>query len=309
LNLPLIALSQVTGEKMKFGVNTFIWSAGFDQSNFPLLPVIKEAGFDGVEVPLFRPAEFAASAIRKATEANGLECNVCTVMVDGLNLISEDADIRRKTRQHLRDVIKVAAEAGAKIVAGPIYSPVGYLPGRRRTANEWKWAIEGYQSVGGTLAANRVTLAIEPLNRFETYFLNTAADASALAEQVGDPNVGILFDTFHANIEEKNIAAGYRTVGKHLKLVHTCENDRGIPGSGHVEWKEVFQALRDLKYDGWLTIESFGFALGDLSAAAAIWRDIERTPDSIAFEGVKFLKKNVAAGTTPSTTKLIAGKD
>jgi D-psicose/D-tagatose/L-ribulose 3-epimerase len=282
---------------MKFGVNTFIWSAAFDQSNFGLLPLIKEAGFDGIEVPLLRPEAFAASSIRQATQAHGLECNACTVLVDGLSLISESADVRRSTRLHLKDVAKAASEAGVKIVAGPLFSPVGYLPGRRRTGDEWKWAVEGFQSVGDTLAATGVTFAIEPLNRFETYFLNTAADAAALAKEIGHPNIGILFDTFHANIEEKSIAAGYRTVGPYLKHVHTCENDRGIPGSGHVEWKEVFQALRDLKYDGWLTIEGFGFALKDLSAAAAIWRDIERTPESIAFEGVKFLKKSVAEPT------------
>ncbi len=118
-----------------------------------------------------------------------------------------------------------------------------------------------------------MTLAIELLNRFETYFLNTAADAAALCDQVGHPNVGILFDTFRANIEEKDIAAGYITLGKHLKHVHTCENDHGTPGSGHVEWSAVFPALRDLDYDGWLVIESFSFALGDLSAAACLWRD------------------------------------
>ena len=278
---------------MKFGVNTFIWSATFDSSNFGLLPLIKEAGFDGVEVPLLRPEAFAASSIRQATEAHGLECNACTVLVDGLSLISESADIRRRTRLHLEDVAKAAADAGIAIVAGPLFSPVGYLPGRRRTSDEWKWAVEGFQSVGDTLAAHKVTFAIEPLNRFETYFLNTATDAAALAQEIGHPNIGILFDTFHANIEEKSIAEGYRTVGPHLKHVHTCENDRGIPGSGHVEWKEVFQALRDLKYDDWLTIEGFGFALKELSAAAAIWRDIERTPESIAFEGVKFLKRSV----------------
>jgi D-psicose/D-tagatose/L-ribulose 3-epimerase len=281
-------------EEMKFGVNTFIWSATFEPAHFGLLPAIKEAGFDGVEIPLFRPQDLAAAAIRKATEANGLECNACTVLVDGLSLISPSADIRRKTITHLQDIAKAAAEAGIKIVAGPLYSPVGYLPGRRRTSDEWQWAVEGFQSIGDTLAAHDVTFAIEPLNRFETYFLNTAADAARLSEEIGHPNIGILFDTFHANIEEKDIAAGYRTVGAQLKHVHTCENDRGIPGSGHVEWKQVFAALRELKYDGWLTIESFGFALGDLSAAAAIWRDIERTPESIAFEGVKFLKKSVA---------------
>jgi D-psicose/D-tagatose/L-ribulose 3-epimerase len=280
--------------KMKFGVNTFIWSGTFDQSNFGLLPVIKEAGFDGVEIPLFRAKDFQAASIRKAVEAHGLECNACTVLVDGFNLISDSPDMRRRTREHLEDLVKVAAEAGVGIIAGPLFSPVGYLPGRRRTNDEWNWAVEGFQSLGDTLAAHKVTFAIEPLNRFETYFLNTAADAAKLAEQIGHPNIGILFDTFHANIEEKQIAAGYLTVGPHLKHVHTCENDRGIPGSGHVEWDQVFQALHSMNYDGWLTIEGFGFALKEVSAAAAIWRDIERTPESIAFEGVQFLKRKVA---------------
>jgi D-psicose/D-tagatose/L-ribulose 3-epimerase len=278
---------------MKFGVNTFIWSATFDPSHFSLLPTIKEAGFDGVEVPLLHPQTFHAAEIRKATEANGLECNACSILADGLSLISADPEIRRQARQRLKDIANAAAEAGIGIVCGPLYSPVGYLPGRRRTDDEWKWAVEGLQSVGDTLDACNVTFAVEPINRFETFFLNTAADAAKLAREINHPKIGILFDTFHANIEEKSIANGYRTVAPYLKHVHTCENDRGMPGTGHVEWKEVFQTLHDLNYDGWLTIESFGFGLKELSAAASIWRDIEKTPESIAFEGVKFLKSNV----------------
>jgi D-psicose/D-tagatose/L-ribulose 3-epimerase len=278
---------------MKFGVNTFIWTANFDRSHLPLLPQLKAGGFDGVEVPLFRPAEFATADIAKGLAENGLECTICSVLTGGLSMISDDAAVRRKTRVHMEECVKTAAEVGAKIMAGPLYSPVGYLPGRRRTADEWKWAVDCYQSLGPVLQQYGVTIAIEPLNRFETYFLNTAQDAAALCDQIDHPNVGVLFDTFHANIEEKDIAQGYRTVGRHLKHVHTCENDRGIPGTGHVEWKSVFQALHDLKYDGWLTIESFGFALGELSAAASIWRDIAPTPESIAYEGVKFLRKSV----------------
>jgi len=278
---------------MKFGVNTFIWSAQYDDQVRAMLPAIKEQGFDGVEVPLFRPSEFPSAQIRKDTEAYGLEYAVCSVLLPGLSLIDDDARVRHQTQQHLRDTILAASDAGITLIAGPLYCPVGYLPGRRRTDDEWSRAIEGYQSIADVLVKNNVTLAIEPLNRFETFFLNTAADAAALCDRVGHPNIGILFDTFHANIEEKDIARGYRMVGKHLKHVHTCENDRGIPGSGHVEWNAVFQALQDLHYDGWLTIESFGFAIGELSAAAAIWRDIERTPESIAFDGVRFLKAGV----------------
>ena len=278
---------------MKFGVNTFIWTAVFDSAHVPLLPKIKAQGFDGVEVSMFNPAEFATAVIRKGVEANGLEVTICSVIPGGLNMISDDAAVRAKTRTHMQDCIKTADDGGARLIAGPLYSPVGYLPGRRRTADEWKWAVECYQSLGGLLEKHNVTIAIEPLNRFETYFLNTAADAVKLCDEINHPRVGILFDTFHANIEEKDIAAGYRTVARHLKHVHTCENDRGIPGSGHVEWPAVFQALRDLKYDGWLTIESFGFTLGELSAAAAIWRDLAPEPEDIAFEGVKFLKKHM----------------
>ena len=278
---------------LKFGVNTYIWSAEFTRAQLPLLPRIKAGGFDGFEVAIFRPVDFAAAEIRRGAEANGLEVTACSIFLDGASLVGAEPEARRKARVHLDAAIKSAAEAGVRLLAGPLYSPVGYLPGRRRTNDEWKWAIEGYQGAIAALEAHDVTLAIEPLNRFETYFLNTAADAKALCDAVNHPRVGILFDTFHANIEEKDVAAGYRTVGRHLKHVHTCENDRGTPGSGHVDWPGVFSALRDLHYDGWVTIESFGFALGDLSAAAAIWRDIEPDPESIAFDGVKFLHRHL----------------
>jgi D-psicose/D-tagatose/L-ribulose 3-epimerase len=227
---------------------------------------------------------------------NDLECNTVSIFVDGLSAISDNATIRKRSIQWLKDAIAITAECGGDTIAGPLYCPVGYLPGRRRTADEWSWAIEAYQQVGDTLTAHNVSLAIEPLNRFETFFLNTAEDAALLAEEVGHPNVGILYDTFHANIEEKSIAAGLLKVGKHLKLIHTCENDRGIPGSGHVEWASVFDAIRQLRYDGWLTIESFGFALPDLSAASAIWRDIESSPSAIAYEGVRFLREATGYG-------------
>ncbi len=277
---------------MKFGVNTFIWTAVFDGSHLPLLPKIKAAGFDGVEVSMFDPAKFEAEVIRKGLEENGLECTICSVLSQEVSMISADPGARKRARIHLSDCAKKAADVGAKIIAGPLYSPVGYLPGRRRTEDEWKWAVDCYREIGPTLTKNGVTIAVEPLNRFETYFLNTAADAVKLCDEIGHPNVGILFDTFHANIEEKDIANGYRTVARHLKHVHTCENDRGIPGTGHIPWTSVFQALQEIGYDGWLTIESFGFSLGELSAAASIWRDIAPKPEDIAFEGVKFVREH-----------------
>lgn len=278
---------------LKFGINTFLWTTVFDESQFKLLPAVREHGFDGVEVSLFRPRDFAASQIRRALAAERLECTVCAVLPKGFSLISEEAGVRRETVAHLKACIESTAETGAHIIAGPLYAPVGFLPGRRRTEDEWKYAVEGYQQLGEALERFDVQLCIEPLNRFETFFLNTTADAVRLCEQVGHPNAGILWDSFHANIEEKDPAAALLAAGKYVKHVHTCENDRGTPGTGHVPWNDLFRSLRELNYDGWLTIESFGFALGELSAAASIWRDLEVQPDDIAWRGVQFLKQQV----------------
>jgi D-psicose/D-tagatose/L-ribulose 3-epimerase len=280
---------------MKFGVNTLLWTAGFDRSHLDLLPKVKAAGFDGIEIARFDFAGFPAAEIRKQADANGLECLFCSALTGELSLVSDDADIRRRAVSFVRDGVQVAAELGAKTMAGPYCAPVGQLLGRRRTEDEWKRAVEGLRSLGDTLAACDVTLAVEPLNRFETYFLNTAADAALLCDEVGHPSIGVLFDTFHANIEEKTVTDAVRTLGRHVKHVHTCENDRGIPGSGHVAWGELFPALGAIGYDGWLVIESFGFAIKEIAAAACIWRDLAPSPEAIAFDGVKFLKRSAAA--------------
>jgi D-psicose/D-tagatose/L-ribulose 3-epimerase len=280
---------------MKFGVNTLIWAESFTAELLPLLPRIKAAGFDGIECLILDPAQFAVHDLRRGLADNDLELTTCTVVPHDGNLISDDPAIRANGIEQMRVKIATVAEAGARMIAGPVFSPVGHLPGRRRTPEEWKRAVAAYHAISPSLVQHGVTLAIEPLNRFETYFLNTAADAAKLCAEVDHPNVGVLFDTFHANIEEKDISAGYRTVAPFLKHVHTCENDRGTPGSGHVEWDAVFRTLRDIHYDGWLTIESFGFALPNLSAAAAIWRDIEPSPDEIAFKGIEFLKRQTAS--------------
>ena len=155
--------------------------------------------------------------------------------------------------------------------------------------------MEFFRALVPALRDNGVTLAVEPLNRFETYYLNTAADAVKLVEEVGSAQVGILFDTFHANLEEKDVAAAYRHCGRRLAHVHTCENDRGIPGSGHVDWPGVFAALKAIGYDGWLTIESFNANIKELAAATAIWRDLAPSLDDIAFQGTAFLKKMAGA--------------
>jgi D-psicose/D-tagatose/L-ribulose 3-epimerase len=279
---------------MKFAVNALIWTTEFDSRSFPILPRLRAHGFDGFEVPVFEPAKVDAASIRRALAESDLECTVCAILPKGMNPTSEDAEVRRRTRQHLINTIKLAADLGSSLVAGPIYSPVGYLPGRRRSGEEWQWAVECFQSLGETLQANRMTLALEPLNRFETYFLNTASDAIKLCAAINHPNIGILLDTFHTNIEEKDVAAAFRATGKRLKHVHACENDRGIPGTGHVDFPGIARALKEIGYQGWITIESFGYSHKELAAAAAIWRDLAPTPEAVAFDGLPFLKKQIS---------------
>jgi D-psicose/D-tagatose/L-ribulose 3-epimerase len=275
---------------MKFGVNTLLWGMHFGPEDFHRLPAIKEAGFDGIEYPLFDPKNFPASAIRRELERVGLEGTAVSVVPRGLHLGSSDAGVRAGAREHITTCIQQTAEAGAKLLSGPLYSPVGYLTGVRRTADEWKWAVEEWQAMAPVAAAAGVEIGIEPLNRFESYFLNTTADGVKFCEAVAHPSVGLLIDTFHANIEEKTFGDALRSAGPHLKHLHACENDRGTPGTGHVAWIELVAALKSIGYDRWMTIESFAFQLGDLSAAVCIWRDLAPTPESIGFDGIKFLR-------------------
>lgn len=279
---------------MKFGANTFIWADRFGAEQFPLLETLKRAGFDGIEVPLFDPGQYRGSAARRAIEQHGLECTICSVLPTGLHTASADAETRRRAGEHLRASVAATAELGSRLIAGPLYSPVGYFSGSRRTDDEWKRAVETFQQVGAALDEHDVTLAIEPLNRYETYFLNTAVDAARFCREICHPRIGILFDTYHANIEEKDVAAAIREAAPYLRHFHSCENDRGIPGTGHVDWSAVFAALREANYDRWLTIESFGFSLGALSAAASIWRDLAPSAEDIAVEGLRFLKGRAA---------------
>lgn len=275
---------------MKFGVNSLIWTAGFDRGHLPLLSKVKRMGFDGIEIARFDFEDFPAKDIRKALAGEGLECTFCSALTGQISLVSDDASVRRQARDFLARGIETAAELGSEIFMGPFCAPVGLLAGRRRTGDEWKRAVEGLQSLADTLDACDVTLTIEPLNRFETYFLNTAEDGLRLCEEAGHARIGVLLDTFHANIEEKDFGDAIRLLGRRLKHVHTCENDRGIPGTGHIEWSKVFDALHEIGYDGWLVIESFGSHIPEIAAAACIWRDLAPSPDAIAAEGLKFLR-------------------
>lgn len=279
---------------MKFGVNTLLWTASFDKDHLHLLGQIRSWGFDGIEIARFSFDGFPARWLREAVKNEGLEPVLCSALTGKLSLVSEDADVRREATDFLKRAVETAAELGSALLVGPYLAPVGGLTGRRATEEEWKRGLDGIAALTGWLREHDVTLAIEPLNRFETYVMTTAADARRFCDAVQDPYVGVLFDTFHANIEEKRLGDAIRTIGPHLAHVHVCENDRGVPGTGHVGWDEVFGALRETGYDGWCVIESFGSCVPEIAAAACVWRDLAPDAETLAREGLVFLKDAAA---------------
>jgi D-psicose/D-tagatose/L-ribulose 3-epimerase len=249
-----------------------------------------EHGLAGFEIPMFDPASLATSDIRGAFEANDLECTICAILPAGINPISPDASVRKKSVAHLVQCVETSADLGAHLMGGPLFASIGYLPGRRRSADEWNWAVEAFQSLGDVLDANEMTLSIEPVNRSETFFLMTASDAMAFTDAVNNPRVGVTIDTFHANIEEKNTADAVRLLGSRLKHIHTSENDRGLLGSGQVDFPGIVEALRQIAYDGYLMIEGFGYASGESDLLGALWGDLKVSPEDIAFQGATYLR-------------------
>ena len=179
---------------------------------------------------------------------------------------------------------------GAELLGGPIYAPIGYLPGRRRNHDDWNYAVDCLGALTASLDATGVTLSLEPVNRSETFFITTAREAKAICESIHHPKIGVTIDTFHANIEEKNTAQTIRFLGKHLKHIHASENDRGLLGSGQVDFKAIVSALREVGYDGYLMIEGFGFSSEEVHAPGFLWADVAVSPEDIAFGGARYLR-------------------
>ena len=275
---------------MKYGVNTMVWTTQVDDRHSRLFLRIREWGFDGVELFLSPSEPVSIPMVGRILDELGLERTTCSVLPREANLIDADRNVRARGLEFLKQCVERTAELGGRLICGPLYAGLGVMSGRRRTEDEWKWAVEGLQVAAQQARKVDVTLCVEPLNRFETYFLNTLSDAAQLVCDVGESNVLVHFDTFHANIEERHPADSLREVAKMLGHVHVSENDRGIPGTGHNDWRGILSALKEVRYDGWMTIESFAQPEPELAAAAAIWRDLAPSGDELARRGLQFIK-------------------
>lgn len=280
---------------MRFGMNLLLWTDTLTDQMLPILEQLREIGFDAVEIPAFDLDNLDNYAKwGKRMDELGLARTATAVRGPEENPISSDAAVRRRGTEANKRNIECCAAAGCQVMAGPFHSALGVFSGRGPTEDEWKWGVESMQEVAEHAEKHGVKLAVEYLNRFECYFLNTAADGVRFCRDVGHPYCRMMYDTFHAHIEEKSIPEAIRTLGDLLIHVHISENDRSTPGTGNVRWDENFDALREIGYDGFLVCEAFGLALEKLVPATKIWRRMYESERQLATDVLAFMKRQVA---------------
>jgi D-psicose/D-tagatose/L-ribulose 3-epimerase len=261
-----------------------------------LAPKVRGMGFDWLELPFEAVDSFDHREAKAILDAHGLGRSACAAMGPDRDLIHPDQAIRDNGMAYIRACIDACATIGVTNLAGPIYSAVGrtWQQTADERAHDLDLLVQNLSDLAHYAGEHGVVLCIEPLNRFETSFINLAAQAIEVVDRVDSPACGILLDTFHMCIEEKTLGAAIRTAGGRVRHFHACENDRGAPGSGHVPWDDVAQALRDIGYTGPVVIESFTDKVKTIARAAAIWRPFEASQDALASNGLSFLKKLLA---------------
>ena len=281
---------------MKIGMNLLLWTGHVTEEHLPVLRALKETGFDGVEVPVFDvsdPAHY--SWLGGVLDDIGLERTVVAIIPDEAHSpISPDAAARQGAVDHLQRVVDCSHKLGGQVIAGPWFQPLGVFTGEKPSEAELDRCAGVHRQILPAMRAAGITPGLEPLNRFEAHLLNTCDQAIAYAERVGEGGIGMLYDTFHANIEEKDPLAALQAlhVSGNLAHVHISENDRGTPGRGHAPIRPTIAALKALGYDGWLTIEAFGRGVPDLAAATRVWRDFFADEAEVYTEGFSLIRES-----------------
>lgn len=281
----------------RIGANSWIWTSPLTDAGLArLAPKLAAWGFDLAELPVENVSDWDPVRAAEVLREHGLGATVCAVMPPGRELVAAGRETVTATQDYLRSCVDAAATVGSGVVAGPLYASVGRkwrveAPARGKLVRELAANLAPLAEYAGERG---VKLAIEPLNRFETSLINTTAQALEVVEAVGSPALGLLLDTFHANIEERSIPEAIRVAGDRLSHLHACANDRGAPGADHLDWGGISGSLRDVGYEGAVVIESFTAENETIATAAAIWRPLADSQDELATGGLAFLRPTLA---------------
>jgi len=283
----------------KYGLELLLWVEYFRKENLGLIKKAKKLGFDGVEILLNDPDSMPIKETKDKLEGNEMGINFAVVLGEDTNSISPEEDIRKHAIEFFKKCIDVAyaISGGGCGIGGVNYAGWGCLTGSSRTEKEWEWAVNYYREAAKYAKDRNIMLAIEPVNRFETHFINTASDAVKFCKDVGESNVKVHLDTYHMIREEKNFYKAIVDTGEYLGYLHACENERGIPGTGLVNWEDVYRGLKDINYKGWITIESFTPDIKSIACLTAIWRKHAPSADVLAKDGlnnIKAIEENIS---------------
>lgn len=283
---------------MLFGASTFIWVSPFSSANVDLLTKVKNMGYDIIEIAVEDTSIIDWKTIKEIARDLDLKITVSGAFGAERDISSTEPAYRETGKQYIIDCIKIAQDVGSPIFGGPVYSAVGKtrLVSDDQKKQEREWCVNTLVEIGKIAADHGVVVGLEPLNRFETDMVNTVDQALSIVYEVASPNLKIVLDTFHSNIEEKDIPTSIRKIGKDLLChVQGNESDRGTPGTGHLEWEGISEALKEIGYDGAVVIETFGQPSKELARAACIWRPLANSADELAREGLAFYKQAFGA--------------
>lgn len=279
--------------EIQIGISSFVLASPFGDGDLAVLPDVRGMGYHLVEICVEDPTLLTAPRVREAARDAGLGLSIGGAFGPTRDLSHESLSIRQAGVAYLCACIQFAADVDAAVVSGPMYSAAGkarMLSPGERTAQR-RWAVDGLRVAADFAAARNVSLAIEPLNRFETDLVNTVEQGVELCALIGRPNVGLTLDTFHMNIEEKDIGAAIREAGPLIQSFQASENDRGAPGSGHIPWDNVFGALHHAEYCGPIIVESFRPDAIDIASAVSLWRPVAASMDALARESIDFIQQ------------------
>jgi len=276
---------------MQLGINLLCATGFVEEKHIPLLEAAVAAGCDGVEIPILDGSPVHYEKLAVVLDRMGLK-RTCTAIVPSPDSdpTSADAAVRERGMAHLRWITDCAFALGAETIGGPFHAPLGHFTGSGPKADEWKRGADAHRAMAEWVAPQGVKLALEPLNRFETHFLNTAAQARDYCALVDHPAFGIMYDTFHAHIEEKDPVQAALSLGDKIHVLHVSENDRGIPGTGQVDFPAVMGAVKQAGFDDWIVIEAFGSGVPELAAATRIWRPMFNSFDELLSESVQYIR-------------------